>query len=112
MRAMERRLTKIERKLGARGTPTLEEAMAAADRIQLSLHRKLDDALAECTGKRLLQTSEEIEFARKYTQADGERDGEIMRRWCQHLGVRYENPDARERLERKLDSIARNIGER
>ena len=112
MRAMERRLTKIERKLGARGTPTLEEAMAAADRIKLSLHRKLDDALAECSGKRLLQTSEEIEFARKYTQADGERDGEIMRRWCQHLGVRYEDPGARERLQKKFDDTAKKMGKR
>ena len=110
MRAIERRIIKIERKLGGRGTPTAAEAMAAADRIQLSLHRKLDDALAERTGKRLLQTSEEIEFARKYTQADGERDGEIMRRWCQHLGVRYEDPDARERLKKELDSIAQKIG--
>ncbi len=112
MRAMERRIIKIERKLGARGTPTPEEAMAAASRLQLSLHRKINDALAECTGKRLPQTSEEAAFARKYTQADGERDEEIMRRWCQHLGVRYENPDAKEHLKRKLDSIARNIGER
>ncbi len=112
MRAIERRIIKIERKLGARGTPTPEEAMAAASRLQLSLHRKLNEAIAECTGERLPQTSEEAVFARKYTQADCERDEEIMRRWCQHLGVRYENPGARESLERKLDSMARNIGER
>ncbi len=86
--------------------------MAAASRIRLSARGKLSDAIAECTGERLPRTSEEAVFARKYTQADGERDEEIMRRWCQHLGVRYENPGARESLERKLDSIARRIGER
>ena len=112
MRTIERRIIKIERKLGARGTPTPEEAMAAASRLQLSLHRKLNDALAECTGKRLPQTSEEAAFARKYTQADCERDEEIMRRWCQHLGVRYEDPGARERLKKKFDDIAKRIGKR
>ena len=112
MRAMERRLTKIERKLGARGTPTPEEAMAAASRLQLSLRRKINDAIAECTGKRLPRTLEEVTFARKYTQADGERDEEIMRRWCQHLGVRYEDPGARERLQKKFDDTAKKMGKR
>ncbi|MCH7977378.1 MAG: hypothetical protein IH935_00170, partial [Acidobacteria bacterium] len=107
---MERRIIKIERKLGAGGTPTPEEAMAAASRLQLSLHRKLNDALAEFTSERLPQTSEEAAFARKYTQADGERDGEIMRRWCQHLGVRDEDPGARERLQKKFDDTAKKMG--
>ena len=111
MRAIERRIIKIERKLGAAGTPTPEEAMAAASRLRLSARAKLSDAIAECTGERLPQTPEEAAFVRKYTQADFERDEEIMRRWCQHLGVRYENPGAREHLEKKLDSIAQRLGE-
>jgi len=111
MRAIERRIIKIERKLGAAGTPTPEEAMAAANRLRLSARGKLSDAIAECTGERLPRTSEEAAFARKYTQADGERDEEIMRRWCQHLGVRYENPGARERLKKEFDSIAQRLGE-
>jgi len=110
MRAMERRLTKIERKLGGGGTPIPAEAMAAARRLQRSTLGKLSNAFTECTGERLPQTSEEIAFARKYTQADGERDEEIMRRWCQHLGVRYEDPGARERLQKKFDDTAKKMG--
>ncbi len=110
MRAMERRLTKIERKLSGRGTPTREEAMAAASRLQRSALGKLSNAFTECTGERLPQTSEEVAFAREYTQADRERDEEINRRWCQGLGINDEVPNARERLERELDSIARRLG--
>ena len=110
MRAIERRLIEIERKLGCGGTPTPAEAMAAARRLQRSTLGKLSNAFTECTGERLPQTLEEVAFAREYTQADRERDEEINRRWCQGLGINYEVPNARERLERELDSIARNMG--
>ena len=111
MRAMERRIIEIERKLGDGGTPTPTEAMAAADRLGMSALGSISDAIAESTGERWPQTSEAIAFSRVYNQADLERDGEIMRRWCQHLGVRYENPDALALLMKEADDIAKKRGQ-